>query len=44
MTQTWTLITIEINFGRVENYHAGVEIDARCIAKNVDVDIAIGHI
>jgi hypothetical protein len=25
--------------GSVENYHAGVEIDARRIAKNVDVDV-----
>jgi hypothetical protein len=25
--------------GRVENYHAGVEIDDRRIAKNVDIDV-----
>jgi hypothetical protein len=27
--------------GSVENYHAGVEIDARRKAKNVDVDVDI---
>ncbi len=30
--------------GSVEKYHAVVEIDGRRIAKNVDVDIAIGSI
>ncbi len=28
-------------FGSVENSHIGVEIDARRIAKNVDVDVDI---